>query len=108
MMKADEIVFFEPSSKALDNRKGNPKIGEAKYPWKTVPVGRSFAVPRENIKLAVLRSLASRTGKALGKKFKVVDHGQGAYEVYHKPMTEVEAVQSSDNVVEALRKLGND
>jgi hypothetical protein len=96
--------FFDSSDKAKTTR-ANP-VGVTKYPWKVIPVGKSFVVPRENIKFSVLRSLASKSGKVVGKKFRVIDHGEGRpYEVACLQMTETEAVATSSNVVEALGKL---
>lgn len=97
------MQFFPPSKKALETKAGNKLIGVPKYPWADVPVGMSFPVPRENIKFNVLRSLASITGKKLGKKFRAIDHGEGPYEVYCVPMTDAEASQKTSNVVEALK-----
>ena len=95
------MEFYNSSDKAKNIVRGR-KVGESKYPWVQVPIGKSFTVPRDNIKFDVLRSLASRTGKKLGKFFRVVDHGSGPYEVACLPMTDTEAVQKSSNVVEAL------
>lgn len=99
------MQFFDSSPKAVQMRKGR-QPGEKKYPWSEVPVGKSFVVQRNDIKFEVLRSLASRTGKKLGKKFRVVDHGSGPYEVACLPMSEQQAVASSDNIVDALKKAG--
>lgn len=97
-----DYEFFDSSEKATTTP--TKTAGVKKYPWKEVPLGKSFTVPRENIKFNVLRSLASRTGKEVGRKFRVIDHGQGPYEVAHVRQTEEEAVKSSKNVVEALGK----
>jgi hypothetical protein len=52
------------------------------FPWQTVPFGKSFIVHHHEIKFSTLRSQASYYGKRLGKKFKVVDHGESVgYEV---------------------------
>lgn len=98
-----EFEFFDSSDKA----KAGTRVVQRKYPWEEVPIGKSFPVPRENIKFNVLRSLASLQGKKLKKKFRVIDHEVGPYEVACLAMTETEAVQTSSNVVEALNKLEN-
>jgi hypothetical protein len=75
------VEFFNSSTKAKEMKVGLVQR-QAVYPWKDVPVGKSFVVPRDKIKFNVLRSLASKTGKKLGRRFVVVDHGEGApYEV---------------------------
>lgn len=96
--------FFDNSSAAVTMRVGRG-VGERKYPWDTVPAGKSFAVVRDDIKFSVLRSLASRTGKKLGRKFRVVDHGSGPYEVAHLVQTEAEVVVTSGTLIEALNKI---
>lgn len=69
-----------PSSPAMLDKpmRGVP---EAKYPWKTINVGESFPVDAKEIKLSSLRPFATRMGKKHGKKFRVVDHKNGTYEV---------------------------
>lgn len=96
-----EFTFFDSSDKA----KVGKRVVQRKYPWNEVPAGKSFPVARENTKFNTLRSLASLQGKKLGKRFRVIDHGSGAYEVACLHMTEAEAVQASSNVVEALGKI---
>lgn len=97
--------FFDNSPAAVAKRVG--RVGLQKYPWNTVPAGKSFAVVRNDIKFNVLRSLASRTGKKLNRKFRVIDHkDNGPYEVAHLVMSEDEAVATSSNVIEALNKMG--
>lgn len=79
---------------------------EAKYPWQELRAGQSFQVSYSEIALDSLRPLASRMGKKFGKRFRVVDHGEKVgYEVACLPMTETEAIQTSSNVVDALRKV---
>lgn len=98
--------IFQSSQQALDKpRRG---IREAKYPWKNITAGQSFSVNHSEIKLNSLRPLVSRMAKKFNKKFRVIDHGEEAgYEVACIHMTEVEAIQSSSNVVEASRMLGD-
>ena len=57
-------------SQASDNRK--------KYPWDTLAIGKSFIVPHSDIKYETLYKYASRMGKKLGKRFKVVNHAADA------------------------------
>jgi hypothetical protein len=98
-----DYKFFDssPEAKAPYVR----KVGHPKYPWKVVPVGKSFPVPKADIKFSTLRSLASKTGSELGKRFRVIDHEGDVYEVACLPMAEDEAIATSNNVVEALEKM---
>lgn len=75
-------------------------VGKAKYPWRDVPLGKSFTINNKNdIKFKVLRSLASKMGKKLGRKFRVAEH-PSCYEVVY--LTTTEAIQSSS--IEALKR----
>lgn len=65
------MTEFFPSSDRAVLKSGR----RMKYPWRTVPVGKSFAVARGEIKEASLMSLAYKTGDRLGMKFVVVVHG---------------------------------
>lgn len=61
---------------------------EARYafPFEEVPKGKSFAIARNQVSsIGVLRTITSRAGKRLNKKFRVVDHGESGYEVYCIP-----------------------
>lgn len=54
----------------------------AKYPWRTMPIGHSFAVSYSETGRASLQTLAYKSGKRMGRKFRVVDHGpEQGYEV---------------------------
>lgn len=96
--------FFDISEKAKQVKSG--PIGRIKYPWQQVPVGKSFVVQKSNISFKTLRSLASKTGKDLGKKFRVVDHEGDVYEVACLPMDEDKAIVTSSGVIEAREKMG--
>lgn len=62
--------------------KSAPKENKtAKYPWRTMEIGTSFAVGKDEAKLGTLRSRCWKMGKKLGKKFSVVDHGDKGFEV---------------------------
>lgn len=98
------MEFFDSSEKALDTKIGRP-VGQVKYPWRDVPLGKSFAVNKVDIKFKVLRSLASKQGKKLGRKFRVIDHSGDSYEVAHVPMDEAEALAKSTNIVQATSML---
>lgn len=76
-MGATMTEFFPSSDMAVKKAETPVKRGglNAKYPWRTVPVGKSFAVLQGEIKGASLVSLAYKTGKRLGMKFIVVVHG---------------------------------
>lgn len=52
------------------------RIGRVpKYPWHTLKVGESFAVP-EDRDMTSMRSQCSRAGKKLGMRFAVRDTGK--------------------------------
>lgn len=59
-----------------------PKVfgRERKYPWHELTMGMSFFVPKEQVKETTLRSLAYKSGKRLGRQFRVARHDTG-YEV---------------------------
>lgn len=64
--------------------KGHAK--DSKYPWHVLNVGQSFSVPVAEVKLTTLNTLAYRTSKRTGKKFKVVLHAElQVYEVARLP-----------------------
>lgn len=74
--------------------------GAKKYPWETMLVGESFRVFPKDMKLSTLKPYAYRMGKRLGKKFKVVNWGEG-FEVCRQPMTENEIIAVSKTVMQA-------
>lgn len=83
--------FKDPSEKAV--------LGEShlfrrkhEFPFDRVPVGKSFAVPKELINSTALRSAASRAGKVHSKIFRVIDHGD-TFEVYCAGVRESEKVE---------------
>lgn len=100
----DDYNFFDNSDRA--KQPYVRKIAQPKYPWKEVPTGKSFPVPKTNVTLKTLRSLASKTGKELGKKFRVIDHGGTVYEVACLPMDEQAAIASATGIVDTLNKMG--
>lgn len=96
--------FFDSSDKAVSPIRAG-MIGKSRYPWETVPPGKSFMIADKNqIKFKTLRSLASSMGKKFSKKFRAVEH-ENCYEVACLKMTEEQAIQTSSNVVEALGKI---
>lgn len=54
---------------------------KAKYPWRDMVPGQSFAVEQGETSLNTLRTHAYRMGKKLGKQFRVVNHGAAGIEV---------------------------
>lgn len=60
--------------------KFEPRKPKRNYPWEKLKCGQSFAIPKSEIKLETIRPIASKKGKQLGKKFKVVEH-DNLYEV---------------------------
>jgi hypothetical protein len=74
---SNEYPIFDSSPKISEDRRTNVKRD---FPWDIVNCGQSFAVPKAEMKLITLRSMASVKGKKLSKKFKVVEHSE-VYEV---------------------------
>jgi|SRR5665213_3205210 len=70
--------FFDNSAQLMLMKRG----GSAKenYPWVELPVGKSFGVDKNRIKFSSLRTLASRMGAKLKRRFRVCEH-EKAYEV---------------------------
>jgi|SRR5882672_6555741 len=99
-----DFNFFDSSQQAKEGKVNT--VGKTKYPWREVPVGKSFPVPKVNISFKTLRSLASKTGKELRKRFRVVNHDGDVYEVACLPMDEQTAIQSSSGIVDTLNKMG--
>jgi len=62
------MEFFDASPEALS------KTRKIKYPWDSIPVGKSYTFADNEVKFGTLRSMASKMGKKLGKTFKVVHH----------------------------------
>lgn len=78
-----EFEFLEPSEKANKTHAGRYSR-RYNFPFDTVPVGMSFAVKLDMVKnINVLRATANRFGEKLNRKFRVIDHGQDGYEVFH-------------------------
>jgi hypothetical protein len=73
--------FFDSSERAktVDPDGSRPQIGVEKYPWRSLPVGKSFFInTKENtVKLQTMQSAASRWSKKLAKVFRVVKHDDG-------------------------------
>lgn len=83
-MGANMVEFFPSSDIAVQKAETPVKRGglNAKYPWRELPVGKSFAVGRNEIKESSLRSLAYKTGRRLGMRFVVVTHSSADYDCY--------------------------
>lgn len=78
------MEFFDPSPRATGEVVGR-FAKKYNFPFAEVPKGKSFSVPKEAVKnLNVLRTTASRMGKRMAKKFKVIEH-ETEYEVYCVP-----------------------
>lgn len=72
--------FFDTSNvlTITDKDGAKPRVGEEKYPWRNLPVGKSFFIPKEdNVKLKTIQSSCSRWSKKLGRNFKCVKHEAG-------------------------------
>src|SRR5690242_12430093 len=73
--------IFDSSDKAMQADARSRK----KYPWEELGVGQSFAATPDEITLDSLRPLASRMGKKLGRRFRVINHEDKSYEVARLP-----------------------
>lgn len=83
--------LFAASSRAMAISEDGNQIGLEKYPWRSLPVGKSFIVDTRAspVKLQTLQSSASRWSKKLGKRFRVVDWPEnGTIEVARLPDAE--------------------
>lgn len=86
--------FYETSQALLNSKRGGEGF-VAKYPWRDVPLNKSFIVKdKKSITLDSLRTLAFRTGKRLRKKFKVFEHNE-CYEVARLPYPDDNEQQGS-------------
>lgn len=61
-----------PSSEKISIDK---RTEAGKYPWRTMAIGTSFIVASSTIKYRTLQNYASKMGKKLHRRYKVVDHG---------------------------------
>jgi hypothetical protein len=88
------FAFVDSSERAktIDADGTKAQIGIEKYPWRSLPVGKSFFVDtKENeVKLQTMQSAASRWSKKLNRKFRVIKWPNGI-EVARLPMSEVKA-----------------
>ena len=70
--------FFPISDKLL--QAVNAKGRKSKYPWHSCPMGQSFTVPKKDVKLKSLESMAYKCGKTVKCRFVVYEH-ETCYEV---------------------------
>lgn len=87
MTEAKKYEVIDASPKALafcneaDVKQGERDVSEAnaKYPFKSLRVGESFAIPFDDMNpgtLQSVRSSASLNGKKLSRKFKIITHNE--------------------------------
>ena len=77
-----EIMDMSPAMKLAVENGPKQRGKERKYPWHELELGKCFTVSDNSIKLTSLITLAYRTGKRLGRVFKVLHHEEmGLYEV---------------------------
>lgn len=80
----EEFPELEPSEQAKIAMSANRFERKYNFPFATVSVGKSFAVRCDQVSsLDVLRTTASREGRKLNRLFRVFDHGEQGYEVFH-------------------------
>lgn len=68
--------FFDTSERAktVDTDGARAQIGAEKYPWRTLPIGKSFYINTKTspVKLQTIQSAASRWSKKLQRNFRVI------------------------------------
>ncbi len=84
--------------KTPDNLLVKKYANEAKYPWKSIRKGESFAILHSEMKKSSVAPFVSRMGKRHKKKFRITDMPEhGSYVI-----SCIEAVPQ--NVIEALEQ----
>jgi hypothetical protein len=87
------LAFIDSSERAKTptTDSNQSQIGIQKYPWRTLPEGKSFFIDTNTnaVKLQTIQSAACRWSKKLTKKFRVLNWPNGI-EVARLPMHEVE------------------
>ena len=73
--------FMDSSERAktVDADGARAQIGVEKYPWRTLPVDKSFFIDTNisPVKLQTMQSAASRWSKKLNRKFRVIKWDNG-------------------------------
>lgn len=77
-----EYKIFESSPKAkafIESYKDAIGVkeqlrGPNKFPWAAMKIGQSFVVEFDKINKSVLKNLVAQKPKAIGKRFKVIEH----------------------------------
>ncbi len=76
-----DFPFFDasPLAKTIDADGAQAQIGVEKYPWRSLPVGKSFCIYANIcvVKKQTMQSAASRWSKKLARRFRVVKHEWG-------------------------------
>lgn len=67
-----------------------PKIGTAKYPWRSLEVGKSFLVAPDEANWTTISTSCYKWSKKLGRKFRAVNHGEKGIEVARLPIAGIE------------------
>lgn len=103
-----DFVDSSDRAKTVDADGAKAQIGLEKYPWRSLPVGKSFFIDTKTsqVKLSTLQSSASRWSKKLNRKFRVVKW-EGGIEVARLPdaeETKEEAVREAEVRVEETIK----
>lgn len=92
----------------LPETRGNSSIGKVKYPFATIRAGESFPIMFSEMNEKSVHPYVSRMRKKYQKNFKVtkfVEHN--CYLISCMSMSQEQAIQSSTNIVDALRKIGD-
>ena len=79
--------FYDPSPeiKAVSS----VTFRKSKYPWRDVPIGKSFVIPDKDITWPSLLTLMRRSSARMNKTFKAYHHkSQGVYEIMCSSMRE--------------------
>ena len=85
----DNFTFFDSSATALamDDPSTYRKIGIEKYPWRSLPVGKSFHIniTEGQPKFNTIQNSCYKWSEKLGRKFRAVNHGDKGIEVARLP-----------------------
>lgn len=75
------FTFIDSSERAktVDADGARAQIGVEKYPWRTLPVDKSFFIDAKTntVKLQTMQSAASRWSKKLNRQFRVIKWPNG-------------------------------
>lgn len=74
-----DIIDSSERARTVDADGARAQIGIEKYPWRSLPIGKSFYVDTEKntVKLQTMQSAASRWSKKLNRQFRAIKWEKG-------------------------------